>query len=109
MEEQQIEDFLNSIPHYEVKESQYGDERNVAKGVISPDQELFATCGWSGVCKIWGVEDCLFRTELSGHTDRVNSIKFHPYAGSIPCEGPNLATGSADKSVRLWSMDYESE
>lgn len=108
-DEQEIEEFLNSIKPYEVKESQYGDDRNVSRGALSPDQELFATSGWSGVCKIWGIPDCQYRTELRGHTDRVNCIKFHPMAGSIPPDGPNVATSSADGTVRLWSLnpDYE--
>lgn len=58
VEEKEIEEFLNSIPPYEVKESQYGDDRCISRGVISPDEELFATSGWSGVAKIWGLPDC---------------------------------------------------
>lgn len=46
---------------------------------------------------------------MRGHTDRVNSIRFHPHAGTIPEDGPNLATGSADNSIRLWSLNQEYE
>jgi len=49
------------------------------------------------------------RTELRGHNDRVNSIKFHPFTGDIPEDGPNVATCSADKSIRLWSLNPEYE
>jgi len=37
-EEKDIEDFLNGIPAYDVKESQYGDDRCVSRGAISPDE-----------------------------------------------------------------------
>jgi WD40 repeat protein len=39
----------------------------------------------------------------------VNCIRFHPLAGSIPEDGPNIATCSADSSVRLWSLNPEYE
>ena len=50
-EEKDIEDYLNAIGQYEVKESQYADDRCVSRGCLSPNEELFATSGWSG---IWG-------------------------------------------------------
>lgn len=109
-EERDIEEYLNAIGNYEVKESQYADDRCVSRGALSPNEELFATSGWSGLCKVWGVPDCQIRTELRGHNDRVNSIKFHPYSTiHLPEDGPNIITASADNKVRLWSLnpDYE--
>ena len=102
---------MNAIGKYDVIGSQYADDRCVARGHLSPDESLFATAGWSGNCKIWGIPDCLFRTDLKGHRDRVCCIRFHPYAltGMIPENGPNLATASADCTVRLWSCNPEYE
>lgn len=77
---------------------------------MSPDEELFATSGWSGHCKVWGIPDCAIRTELRAHTDRVNCIRFHPHSTiSLPEDGPNIATCSADQKVRLWSLNPEFE
>ena len=108
-EEQEIEDYLNAIGPYEIKETQYADERCVSRGCLSPDEELFATSGWSGTCKVWGIPDCQLRTELKGHKDMVKCIKFHPMAGSIPPNAPNVATASADQTVKLWSLNPEFE
>lgn len=109
-EDRETENYLNSIGNYEVKESQYGDERAVSRGCIAPNEEFFATSGWSGTCKVWGVPDCEIRTELRGHTDRATSIKFHPHSTiTLPEDGPNLATSSADFTVRLWSLNPEYE
>lgn len=82
----------------------------MSRGALSPNEELFATSGWSGSCKVYGIPDCQLRTELKGHSDRVNYIRFHPYATThLPEDGPNIATASADGRVRLWSLnpDYE--
>jgi U4/U6 small nuclear ribonucleoprotein PRP4 len=103
------EDFVNGIGPYVVKESQYADTRCVSRGCLSPDEQLFATSGWSGNCNIWGVPDCQLRTELKGHKDRVVNIRFHPQAGQIQEDGPNVATASADGKVKLWSLNPEYE
>lgn len=75
---EEVEEFVNSIGPYVVQESQYADDRCVSRGALSPDEELFATSGWSGACRIWGIPDCQLRTELLGHTDRVVNIRWHP-------------------------------
>lgn len=104
-----LEEFINGIGPYTVQESQYADDRCVSRGCISPDEELFATSGWSGVCRVWGIPDCQLRTELKGHTDRVVNIRFHPMCGQISADGPNIATASADSTVKLWSLNPEYE
>ena len=77
-EDRQLEDKLNSVANYDIKESQYADERCVSRGVFSPDQSMFGTSGWSGDCKVWTVPNCDKKTTLKGHTDRAISIRFHP-------------------------------
>ena len=37
------------------------------------------------------------------------SIRFHPQAGQISEDGPNIATASADSKVKLWSLNPEYE
>mmetsp|Transcript_5507 Transcript_5507/g.9356 ORF Transcript_5507/g.9356 Transcript_5507/m.9356 type:complete len:159 (+) Transcript_5507:676-1152(+) len=111
LEDQRLFDFINGVPQYDVQESQYADTRSVSRGALSPNEDLFGTSGWSGDCKVWGIPDCLLKTTLKGHRDRVVSIRFHPTStksmdSKALC---NMATSSADKSVRLWSLDPEQQ
>lgn len=105
-EDEELQQFLNLVPKYEVVASQYADTRCVSRGVLSPDEKLFATSGWSGECKLWSLPDCNLVSNLSGHKDRVISIKFHPESTkTLPASSPaNLASASADGNVRLWSL-----
>ena len=99
------------MPNYDIQESQYADTRCVSRGCLNPDESLFATSGWSGECKVWGIPDCMLKTTLSGHNDRVVSIRFHPESGKklSPSSNCNLATASADRSIKLWSLNPETE
>jgi U4/U6 small nuclear ribonucleoprotein PRP4 len=90
-----LQDFLNSVPQYDIIASQYVDTRCVSRGDLSTDGSLFATSGWSGDCKIWSIPDCEHKATLKGHNDRAICIKFHP-------DNKSLATCSADKTIKLW-------
>lgn len=110
-ESNEYEKFISKFDKgFHVESSQYGDERCISKASLSPDESLLATAGWSGVCKIWGIPDCQLRTELKGHEDKVLTVNFHPMAGmGLSENGPNVATGSADSQIRLWSLNPELE
>lgn len=41
------------------------------------------------------------KINLTGHADRVSSIKYHPYAKNV------LASASYDKSIKIWNIDAE--
>jgi len=95
---------------YKILHSEFGDDRFISRGCLSPKEDLFVTAGWSNICKIWKVPDCVLHTELKGHEDKVLSVTFHPISelGLSP-NGPNIATASADFSIRLWSLNEELE
>ena len=58
--------------------------------------------------KIKGVPDLKQKFLLKGHSDRVNSIAFHPFSLSqIPKIGPNIATASSDSTVKIWTCNDE--
>ncbi|GBG67594.1 hypothetical protein CBR_g723 [Chara braunii] len=86
--------------------SEIGDDRPVSGCAFSPDGSMLATCGWTGVAKLWSVpgieKKCVFR----GHTERVTSVVFHPESGrNLDTKGGNIATASADHTARLWNLE----
>lgn len=106
----EYDDYLGKLDNFSIIASQYADNRCVSRGCFSPDYQLFGTSGWSNTCKIWGIPDCQVRTELKGHEDRVNHIRFHPDSClSLSQNGPNVATASADNTIRLWSLNPDFE
>lgn len=105
-ESQEYEHFLDSNKNFEFVSSQYADERGCSRGALSPNDKYYGVAGWSGQCTIFDVPNLNKVTVLKGHTDKVNSIAFHPRSQTeIPPMGPNIATGSSDSSIKLWSFD----
>ncbi|RKP13599.1 WD40 repeat-like protein [Piptocephalis cylindrospora] len=85
--------------------SQLGDDRAVAQCAFSPNGQMIATAGWSGLAKIWTVPMCDPIATLNGHTDRLGGIAWHPQATlGQSAASVNLATGGAEGNISLWSL-----
>ncbi len=66
---------------------------------FSTDNTKLVSCSDKTVC-VWSLENIQTPTEitrLTGHTDRVWSAKFAP-------DGTKIASGSDDRTVRIWSV-----
>ncbi|KAI8055031.1 WD40-repeat-containing domain protein [Syncephalis plumigaleata] len=98
------QDFYKKIQEYVNYSSQVGDDRTVAQCALSPD----ATAGWTGLCQLWQVPLCTSLQTYRGHTDRAVSVAFHPQATrQLGADSANLATGSADGTINLWSLERD--
>ncbi len=81
----------------------------VCSVAFSPDGKLLVSAGGSefaparngnktsGEVKLWDVAAAAERGPLTGHADKVMSAAFSP-------DGAMLATGSADRTIRLWDV-----
>ena len=68
---------------------------------FSPDNRLLAASSFKGTASYTLVYDIASgekKLELRGHSDRVTCLAFHP-------GGNRLATGSGDKSVKIWDLE----
>jgi U4/U6 small nuclear ribonucleoprotein PRP4 len=58
-----------------------------------------ATCGADQTVRLWSLSQDVPLATLTGHTDRVNRVAFHP-------SGRYLASASFDLSWRLWDIEH---
>ena len=107
-EDELVEDAVRQVKGYELAATEYADDDSVARGVLSPDNKHFITCGWSGNCKVWtDFEHPKVVTSLVGHKYQVFDADFHPYVATNDPDLPNIATGGGDCILRLWTFDLQ--
>ena len=68
---------------------------------FTPDEELFASCGAGHAIHLWGGQKGQWVHMLAGHTEAVTSVRFSPIDKTL------LASGSIDKTVRLWEVSKD--
>ena len=76
---------------------------------IDPSSTLFASASQDRTVKIYSAADGEAIGVLRGHRRGVWTVKFQPKEAQIPNSGAKgvIATGSADKTVKIWSLaDY---
>lgn len=83
-----------------LSQSQFADERPVARVRCSPVAPVVATGAWSGVCKVWDAQTCELRKEYRCGDDRVTGLAWSPTQWC-------LAAGCADASAYLWTESQQ--
>ncbi|KAN0023308.1 hypothetical protein ACTFIU_011478 [Dictyostelium citrinum] len=104
--EKELEYTVKELKNYYSSVSQVGDDRPLSMGVFSPNGNNVAIGSWSGVSKVWSVSGEK-KQILTGHSQRVSCIAYHPLSGIDGNHTKNLvniATTSADSTCKLWSL-----
>ena len=91
-----------TFPLFDYTLCQIGDERGINMGVLSFDEELYATSGWSGICSIFDSKNLNLIIKLKGHEERLNSVSFSNKNNND--NKYNLLTTSNDRRVILWNV-----
>eukprot|EP01127_Copromyxa_protea_P004443 TRINITY_DN14302_c0_g1_i1.p1 TRINITY_DN14302_c0_g1~~TRINITY_DN14302_c0_g1_i1.p1 ORF type:complete len:519 (+),score=107.06 TRINITY_DN14302_c0_g1_i1:75-1559(+) len=93
------------LGNFSESSSTIGDSRPLSSVSYNFDGTQIATSSWSGDSKIWDLSTCTCVKKLMGHTQRVQTVLFHPreqQPGAV-----SLASCGADNKVLLWSLDSE--
>ncbi|KAH7850263.1 hypothetical protein Vadar_029987 [Vaccinium darrowii] len=78
--------------------SEIGDDRPLSGCSFSHDGNMLATSASSGVAKLWSMPQVKKVSTLKGHTERLTDVAFSPVDNYV-------ATGSADRTARLWNTE----
>ena len=70
------------------------------KSIVWDSQGAFVAGGYSDkTIKVWHFQEKSLWRVLKGHSEYLNAIAFHPHQPSL------LASGSEDRTVRLWELE----
>ena len=80
----------------EIHQTQKLYSRGVCRTAISPDGTILASAmSKENIVRIWDEAASRMVTTLYGHTSQIAALSFSP-------DGSMLATGSSDKTIRIW-------
>lgn len=95
--------------------SQIGDSRPLTCCRFSPDAAMLATASFSPEVKVWANPSGELLHNLSGHTERVHTVAWHPSFRSeiskteVGLEGCALASGDAAGRIIIWKQNDNCE
>jgi len=82
---------------YTLSEEMHSDWVSSVRFSPSAKQPLIVSAGWDKLVKVWNLNDCKLRTNLSGHTGPI-------YTSTISPDGSLCASGGKDGNCMLWDV-----
>ncbi|KAK7200565.1 WD domain, G-beta repeat [Novymonas esmeraldas] len=75
-----------------------GHQGWVWAAAVEPGNKWFATGGFDAIIKVWDLETCALKMNLTGHKEAVRSI-------ALSKVSPYMFSGSDDHSVKCWDLE----
>ncbi|KAK1972735.1 WD domain-containing protein [Colletotrichum sublineola] len=104
----QIKDKLQG---FELQGSQTAGDRHISMTRLSPNGEMVAVGNWGGGLKLLEVPSLEVKMNLRGHTQKISGISWYPGStlpeSNVSPDTVNLASGGAEGSVHLWSLNQD--
>ena len=96
---------------FELQASQPVGQRNISMTRISPNAELVASGNFGGSVSLLRVPDLETVKTYRGHTSKISGLSWFPGAtlasSGVSPDSVNLASGGAEGSIHLWSLNQE--
>lgn len=96
---------------FELQGSQTVGERHVSMTRFSPNGELVAVGNWGGQVKLVEIPTLTEKMTYRGHTNKISGLSWFPGAtlpeNNVSPDTVNLASGGAEGSVNLWSLNKD--
>ncbi|CAF3628561.1 unnamed protein product [Fusarium graminearum] len=96
---------------FELQGSQTVGERHVSMTRISPNGELVAVGNWGGQVKLVEIPSLNQKMNFRGHTNKISGLSWFPGAtlqeNNVSPNSVNLASGGAEGSIHMWSLNQD--
>jgi len=83
---------------YTIEENGHTEWVSCVRFSPNPLSPIIVSAGWDKVVKVWNLQNCKLRTNLTGHTGYINTVTVSP-------DGSLCASGGKDGTARLWDLN----
>jgi len=83
---------------YTIEENGHQDWVSCVRFSPNPQAPIIVSAGWDKVVKVWSLQNCKLRNNLTGHTGYINTVTVSP-------DGSLCASGGKDGTARLWDLN----
>ncbi|KAF3360334.1 hypothetical protein VdG1_01294 [Verticillium dahliae VDG1] len=104
-------EIKEKLDAFELQGSQTAGDRHVSMTRLSPNGEIAAVGNWGGAVKLLEIPSLTEKMNLRGHTNKISGLSWYPGSTLPECnvspDSVNLASGGAEGTVNLWSLNQD--